>query len=200
MISPAPFFAFLDVGGPEMLVVFVLALVLFGGKRMPELARNIGKSLRDFKKAREGVEDQIKRALDEDPVPARRVRKPRKPEPAPELATTTPEDTAIYDEAANAAGPAAAVAATSGGATDEPGPDETGTPAEAQPEGAANDEDVYVDPYEDEYIGGTAKSDASAHGIGDEGAKESPPVNGEPEDPDKKKSDSDPGTADGGGI
>ena len=59
--------AFIDgVGGMEMLLIFVVALMLFGGEKLPEFARNIGKMMREFKKAASGVEEEFKRAMDED--------------------------------------------------------------------------------------------------------------------------------------
>lgn len=58
---------FIDgLGGPEMVLIFVLILVLFGGEKLPEFARGLGKSIREFKKAAANVEDEFKRALDED--------------------------------------------------------------------------------------------------------------------------------------
>lgn len=61
---PLPF-AFVDFGGPEMVLILVIALILFGGKRMPELARGLGKAIREFKKAAGDVEHEIKRVIDE---------------------------------------------------------------------------------------------------------------------------------------
>ena len=59
--------AFIDgVGAPEMMLIFVIVLVLFGGKKLPEFARGLGKSIREFKKAAAGVEEEFKRALEED--------------------------------------------------------------------------------------------------------------------------------------
>ena len=59
--------AFIDgLGGPEMMLVFVIILVLFGGQKLPEFARGLGKTMREFKKAASGVEEEFKRALDED--------------------------------------------------------------------------------------------------------------------------------------
>lgn len=59
--------AFIDgLGGMEMLLVFVIALLLFGGDKLPGFARSIGKTMREFKKAASGVEEEFKRALDED--------------------------------------------------------------------------------------------------------------------------------------
>lgn len=71
MIPPLPILAFMDVGGGEMLLIFVVILLLFGGQRLPELARGLGKSIREFKKATSGVEEQIKRALEEPEPPAK---------------------------------------------------------------------------------------------------------------------------------
>lgn len=47
------------MGMPEMLVIMVVILLLFGSKRLPELARGIGKSIREFKKAAEDVRREI---------------------------------------------------------------------------------------------------------------------------------------------
>ena len=48
-------FAFIrNIGGPEILIILVVVLLLFGAKKLPELARSIGASAKEFKK---GVED-----------------------------------------------------------------------------------------------------------------------------------------------
>ncbi len=52
----------MNFGGPEMIVVFVLMLLLFGAKKLPQLARGIGQSLGEFKKARAEFEHEITRA------------------------------------------------------------------------------------------------------------------------------------------
>jgi sec-independent protein translocase protein TatA len=67
--------AILDVGTPELLLIFFVILLLFGGQRLPELAKGLGKSVREFKKATAGVEEEIKRAMDEQPAqkPAQQV-------------------------------------------------------------------------------------------------------------------------------
>ncbi|MEZ4751944.1 MAG: twin-arginine translocase TatA/TatE family subunit [Bdellovibrionota bacterium] len=43
-----------NLGLPELLVISVAALLVFGPKRLPELAKGLGKGIRDFKKALEG--------------------------------------------------------------------------------------------------------------------------------------------------
>lgn len=39
------------IGGPEIIVIVIVVLLLFGGKKIPELARGIGKGIRDFRNA-----------------------------------------------------------------------------------------------------------------------------------------------------
>ncbi len=50
------------IGTPEMILIFVVVLLLFGAKKLPELARGIGKSMGEFKKAREDFEREITRS------------------------------------------------------------------------------------------------------------------------------------------
>jgi sec-independent protein translocase protein TatA len=54
------------MSGGEILVVFLAALILFGGKRLPEIARTVGRTLREFRKAYEEVKRQINIELQED--------------------------------------------------------------------------------------------------------------------------------------
>lgn len=46
---------------PEMIMIFVVILLLFGAKKLPELARGVGKSMGEFKKARDDFEREITR-------------------------------------------------------------------------------------------------------------------------------------------
>ena len=46
---------------PEMIMIFVVVLLLFGAKKLPELARGVGKSMGEFKKARDEFEREITR-------------------------------------------------------------------------------------------------------------------------------------------
>ncbi|MVN92384.1 Sec-independent protein translocase subunit TatA/TatB [Mucilaginibacter aquatilis] len=48
-----------NIGGPEFILILFVALLLFGGNKLPELARGLGKGIRDFKDASEGVKREI---------------------------------------------------------------------------------------------------------------------------------------------
>lgn len=47
-----------NLGLPELLVIGAAALLFFGPKRLPELAKSLGKGIRDFKKALDGSEEE----------------------------------------------------------------------------------------------------------------------------------------------
>ncbi len=49
------------IGFPELLVISIVALVVFGPGKLPEIGSALGKAMRDFKKAFEGVEDDLKK-------------------------------------------------------------------------------------------------------------------------------------------
>jgi sec-independent protein translocase protein TatA len=48
----------LFLSGPDLLVVVLLAILLFGGKRIPEFAKGLGQSIRHFKEGSEGKDDK----------------------------------------------------------------------------------------------------------------------------------------------
>jgi sec-independent protein translocase protein TatA len=53
----------LNMGGGEIMLILAVVLLLFGGKKLPELARGLGKGIRDFKDASEGVKREIHRNI-----------------------------------------------------------------------------------------------------------------------------------------
>ncbi|WP_068629327.1 Sec-independent protein translocase subunit TatA/TatB [Cephaloticoccus primus] len=58
--------AFIEgVGGPELMMILFVVLLLFGGQKLPEFARTMGKTMREFRKAANNVEDEFKRAIDD---------------------------------------------------------------------------------------------------------------------------------------
>ena len=53
--------AFTAPGWPEILFILLIILVLFGAKRLPELAKGLGQSLNEFKKARDELDREVKK-------------------------------------------------------------------------------------------------------------------------------------------
>ena len=47
------------LGPTELIVIFLLIIVLFGAKRLPELARSLGSSIKEFKHATQGLKDEF---------------------------------------------------------------------------------------------------------------------------------------------
>ncbi len=56
-------------------MILLVALLLFGSQRLPELARNLGKSMREFKRATSGLEEELRRAMDT-PAPSPKAQQP----------------------------------------------------------------------------------------------------------------------------
>ncbi len=57
------------IGLPELLVIAVIALLVVGPKKLPELAKTLGKGFSEFKKATEGATEDLKGALNDDEKP-----------------------------------------------------------------------------------------------------------------------------------
>jgi sec-independent protein translocase protein TatA len=65
-----------NIGPLELMVILIIALLVVGPKRLPEVGRSIGRGIREFRKAQEEVQKTIQSALDEGPSP-------QPPKPAP---------------------------------------------------------------------------------------------------------------------
>ena len=73
-------FAFIqNLNTPEIVMIGAVVLLFFGAKRMPELFRSFGKSVREFKKATSGIEEDIRSAMDVDVESKSVTRKPLEP-------------------------------------------------------------------------------------------------------------------------
>lgn len=84
-------FLFLNIGTGELMLIFFVALLLFGGEKLPGLARSLGRGIRDFKDASEDVKREINKQInsfDED-----------KPSKTKQIAATEPaeENTAVAE-------------------------------------------------------------------------------------------------------
>ncbi len=58
----------MNLGFPELVVLFILALLLFGPKKLPELGKSIGKAITEFKKATNEVKEGLEKEVEEDKV------------------------------------------------------------------------------------------------------------------------------------
>jgi sec-independent protein translocase protein TatA len=75
-------------GGPEVLLVLFVILLLFGAKKLPELSRSLGKSLGEFKKGKEDLEREIREAKEDVVEPKAKP----EPEPAVDVVEVPEED------------------------------------------------------------------------------------------------------------
>jgi len=71
------FLAVFGLGMPEMVIILVILLVLFGGTKLPALAKGLGQSIKEFKKS--SKEEEVAEVKPAAPVPVEAV---KKPEPA----------------------------------------------------------------------------------------------------------------------
>lgn len=55
-----------NLGTGEIIVIVLVILLLFGGKKIPELMKGVGKGVKSFKQGLNEVEDEIKKASDDD--------------------------------------------------------------------------------------------------------------------------------------
>jgi sec-independent protein translocase protein TatA len=60
-------FGIFNLGGGEIILILALVLILFGAKKLPELAKGLGTGIKEFKKATREVTDEVSHAMDETP-------------------------------------------------------------------------------------------------------------------------------------
>jgi TatA/E family protein of Tat protein translocase len=113
------------IGFQEMLIILVVVLIFFGPKRLPDLAKSLGKGIAEFKKAseevRKGIEDAVKEeSAEEAPKPPEDLSAYGKaPGSAPAPESGTPPDNAPVEPAPSTGAPTTAEGAAPGTATGE---------------------------------------------------------------------------------
>jgi TatA/E family protein of Tat protein translocase len=133
-----------NIGPLELLVILLLALVVVGPSRLPEVGRSIGKGLRELRKVQDEMRDSINFNLDEPIRPKPVPRKPRTPErtppapadddpgwAAPAAAETVPEAPDLSSE-----GPPHAIEAPAGEQEVPGDPADPAAPAAGSPNGS----------------------------------------------------------------
>jgi sec-independent protein translocase protein TatA len=92
-----PTIAFIQgIGGPELLIILVIILLLFGAKKLPELARGLGKSMKEFKKATQEVQEDFQEAMDSVDT-EKQPKSPPKAAPQKETEPAEPKDSGTGD-------------------------------------------------------------------------------------------------------
>lgn len=77
-----------NLAGPDLLIILVIVLVLFGAKKLPELARGMGQAVKEFQKAKDEFTDELHKA-----------------ESTPATPATPPQSTVARADAASPASP-----------------------------------------------------------------------------------------------
>ena len=83
-------FGIFNLGGGEIILILALVLILFGAKKLPELAKGLGTGIKEFKKATRDVTEEMHSAMEEAPPPPKSLPPPPQPLP-PEQ--TVPQST-----------------------------------------------------------------------------------------------------------
>lgn len=79
MTSFTTFFAgIMGLGPGELVVILIILLVLFGGTKLPQLAKGLGQSMKEFKKASKEDEPEVKPAAAPAPAPEAKKAEPAK--------------------------------------------------------------------------------------------------------------------------
>lgn len=62
--------SFMNLAGPDLIVILLIILVLFGAKKLPELARGMGQAVREFQKAKDEFSEELHKAGTTEPPKA----------------------------------------------------------------------------------------------------------------------------------
>ena len=102
----------LNIGPQELILILIVALVVVGPQRLPELGRTIGKALREFRKIQDDVKDTIKFDMNDEPEPY--VRPTKTAGPGSTSATGNGAAASDTDPSDEGAAPAKALPSTKG--------------------------------------------------------------------------------------
>src|SRR6478672_9371805 len=80
-----------SIGMPELIIIFVIALIIFGPRKLPELGRSLGKSLAEFKRA----SNELKSTLEEEIRIEEQQQKTEAAKPAVQAPAAVPQEPAV---------------------------------------------------------------------------------------------------------
>ena len=92
--------SFMNLAGPDLIVILLIILVLFGAKKLPELARGMGQAVKEFQKAKDEFNDELHKAGKSDTQVAKPDMKPiestvARTENQSATSVTTPQATTV---------------------------------------------------------------------------------------------------------
>ncbi len=103
------------LGGPELFLIFVVALIVFGPRKLPEIGKSLGKMMAEFRKASNEFRSTIESEVEAEKIrEAMRIEPPRvdpAPYAAPQAASTTPSSSTTGTSARAAAAASSSAAA-----------------------------------------------------------------------------------------
>lgn len=86
---------FLDIGGGELVLILLVVVMFFGADKIPEMARGLGKGMRQFKDATGSIQREIEKSIQEQNVGAQHVAPSKTETPKPETPQVKPPDSAV---------------------------------------------------------------------------------------------------------
>jgi len=97
MLGPMSLLAFFgNLGGPDLIILLLIILVLFGAKKLPELARGMGSAIKEFQKAKDEFTDELHSAGKTDASKTADVRPPAST--VPQIQNQPPSATEVRPE------------------------------------------------------------------------------------------------------
>lgn len=130
----------MPIGAPELIIILVIALLILGPGKLPEVGASLGKTIREFRKASTDIQDSVK--IDTSPLPSSE-QTPRAPSQAPETPSQQEPQAPSQAPAAPAVAPVGPVTPVEPPTAAPPEPGEAANPpsTETVASGAASNAD-----------------------------------------------------------
>jgi sec-independent protein translocase protein TatA len=81
-----------SIGMPELIIILVIALIIFGPRKLPELGKSLGRSLNEFKKASQDLQNTLEQEIKIEEEKEKEATRPKPVEPEPERAASRDDE------------------------------------------------------------------------------------------------------------